>query len=196
MSDRPHRKLSRQQLLLIASLFFVPLLAAVLLYFSSDWRPAPEPNGRLIDPPQRLPKARLFLRNGKAARADILRGHRFLVHPVESRCEERCVALLDELGRVRLALDKDAVRVRRVLLHTGLCCSEDFPLKDEDLLVLGATGRKGEALRTMFPLTDDGSPGIYIVDPQGNLIMSYPASGSGQGLLEDLERLLRLSKIG
>jgi hypothetical protein len=34
------------------------------------------------------------------------------------------------------------------------------------------------------------------VDPHGNLMMSYPATGSARGLLKDLERLLRLSNIG
>jgi hypothetical protein len=34
------------------------------------------------------------------------------------------------------------------------------------------------------------------VDPHGNLLMSYPATGSARGLLKDLERLLRLSSIG
>lgn len=196
MSERGHRGPGRRQLLLVASIFFVPVVAAFFLYFSSDWRPPPEPNGALIDPPRPLPAARLVLPNGRAARRDILRDRWFLVHPVEGRCDERCLALLEELGRVRLALDKDAPRVRRVLLHTGLCCSDEFPLRDQDLLVLGATGRKGDEFRALFPPEAGGGPGIYIVDPQGNLMMSYPATGSAQGLLEDLERLLRLSKIG
>jgi len=51
-------------------------------------------------------------------------------------------------------------------------------------------------LLAAFPTAVDGLPGIYIVDPHGNLMMSYPASGSARGLLKDLERLLRLSNIG
>jgi hypothetical protein len=35
-----------------------------------------------------------------------------------------------------------------------------------------------------------------VVDPLGNLMMSYDARGNPRGLLEDLKKLLRLSHIG
>ena len=82
------------------------------------------------------------------------------------------------------------------------CCTagnaqaSSFRPSDADLLVLAAAGPGGEAFRAQFPLAVDGGHGIYIVDPHGNLMMSYPAAGSARGLLTDLERLLRLSNIG
>ena len=50
---------------------------------------------------------------------------------------------LEELGRVRLALDKDARRVRRVLLHAGGCADANLQSGDADLLVLAASGAAG-----------------------------------------------------
>ncbi len=44
------------------------------------------------------------------------------------------------------------------------------------------------------PVRDAGR--IYIVDPLGNLMMSYAAAAPDDALLDDLERLLRLSHIG
>ena len=38
--------------------------------------------------------------------------------------------------------------------------------------------------------------GIYLVDPQGFLMMRYPQDVGRRGLLADLERLLKISKIG
>jgi hypothetical protein len=35
-----------------------------------------------------------------------------------------------------------------------------------------------------------------VVDPLGNLMMSYDAAKNPRGLLEDLKKLLRLSQIG
>ena len=78
----------------------------------------------------------------------------------------------------------------------GECTAVEFPSAESDLLVLRTAGNEGVALRALFPPAADGARGIYIVDPHGNLLMSYPASGSARGLLKDLERLLRLSSIG
>lgn len=176
------RRSGRRQLLLVASLFLVPLAVAAWLYYSG-WRPAVGVHGTLIDPPRPLP-------------AEALQGRWSLLYLASGNCGERARAVLAELSRLRLALDKDAARVRRVLLHAGECAAADFPSGESDLLVLGATGDDGAALRALFPPAVDGANGIYIVDPHGNLLMSYPATGSARGLLKDLERLLRLSGIG
>jgi cytochrome oxidase Cu insertion factor (SCO1/SenC/PrrC family) len=37
---------------------------------------------------------------------------------------------------------------------------------------------------------------FYIIDPLGNLMMSYSRAAPPQGLLEDLRKLLKLSRIG
>lgn len=191
----PARRSGRRQFLLVASLFVVPVVTAVLLYHSSDWRPVVNSQGTLIDPPRTLTTAGLTLPDGAAAPANVFEGQWSVVHPAGS-CDARTEALFDELARVRLALDKDAARVRRVLLHDGGCAGIRLPSRDADLLVLRAAGPDGESLLAAFPPAVDGAPGIYIVDPHANLMMSYPASGSARGLLKDLERLLRLSNIG
>ena len=189
------RRSGRRQFLLVASIFLVPLVAAVALYFSSDWRPVVNSQGTLIDPPRMLTASGVTLPDGKPAPADIFEGKWSIVHPARD-CDARTEALFEELGRVRIALDKDAPRVRRVLLHGGNCAGVPPPPGDSDFVVLAAPGPEGEALLAAFPPAVDGMPGIYLVDPHGNLMMSYPASGSARGLLKDLERLLRLSNIG
>jgi hypothetical protein len=189
------RRSGRRQLLLVASLFVVPLVAAALLYYSSDWRPVVNSQGTLVDPPVTLTASGLELVDGDPAPDDVFERQWSLLHPA-AVCDERTQAILEELRRVRLALDKDATRVRRVLLHAGACANARFVSSDADLVVLTATGTEGSAALARIPPAVDGAHGIYIVDPHGNLIMSYPASGSARGLLKDLERLLRLSTIG
>ncbi len=185
MNSPSDRRRGRRQLLLVASIFFVPLAAALWLYFYSGWRPASgAQHGELIDPPRTLS-------------SDALHGSWSLVLLISGSCDADCVASLEELGRVRLALDKDIPRVRRVLLHDGGCCEPGLPVLGEaDMLVLASAGAGGAALRAQFPPARGGGSGIYIVDPHGNLVMSYPSTGAGRGLLKDLERLLRFSRIG
>jgi len=47
-----------------------------------------------------------------------------------------------------------------------------------------------------FVEAEQGSGWIYLVDPLGNLLMRYPTTVKPGGMLKDLKRLLRLSKIG
>ena len=189
------RRSGRRQFLLVASIFIVPLAVAVALYFSSGWRPVVNSQGTLIDPPRTLTASGLAWPDGRPAPSGMFEGQWSIVRPTAA-CDARTEALLEELGRVRLALGKDAPRVRRVLLHSGSCQAASLPAGDIDLVVLAATGPDGEALIAAFPPAVDGLPGIYLVDPHANLMMSYPAAGSARGLLKDLERLLRLSNIG
>jgi hypothetical protein len=37
---------------------------------------------------------------------------------------------------------------------------------------------------------------VYLVDPLGNFMMSYPADADPTGMRKDLARLLRISQIG
>ncbi|MGH8242450.1 MAG: hypothetical protein ACRETY_03775 [Steroidobacteraceae bacterium] len=190
------RRSSRRRLLAVASIFIVPLAAAVLLYYSTGWRPEVNAQGTLIDPPRPLDVAGLARPDGRPAPAEIFLGRWSLVHPIGAACDERTRDILDELARVCLALDKDAGRVQPVLVHDGDCEAIAPGSHAADPLVLAAPGSAGDRFRAQFPVAVDGAAGIYIVDPQGKLMMSYPATGSARGLLKDLERLLRLSSIG
>lgn len=186
------RRRGRRHLLLIASLFIVPVVTAILLYHSVDWRPVVNSRGTLINPPRTLAVTGLTLTDGVPARADAFQDRWSVIRPVTGDCGARERVLLEELARVRIALDKDADRVQRVLVHDGGCVEGTLQDDASDLRVFSADAD----FLAQFPPSVDGAAGIYIADPHGNLMMSYPASGSARGLLKDLERLLRLSSIG
>ena len=186
------KRRGRRQFLLIASLFIVPLVTAIVLYRSLDWRPVVNAQGTLIDPPRTLASAGLVLADGSTAPPDAFKGHWSVIRPVTGGCGDREIALLAELARVRFALDKDADRLQRIVVHDGGCAGLELESAPSDLRVFSS----GTGFLAQFPAAVDGAPGIYIADPHGNLMMSYPATGSARGLLKDLERLLRLSSIG
>ena len=87
-------------------------------------------------------------------------------------------------------------RVARVFLATAHCCDRAF-LESEHpgLIVLDNPAGAGGALAAEFPGSDRAHT-LFVVDPLGNLMMSYDARQNPHGLLEDLKKLLRLSHIG
>jgi len=190
------RRRGRRRFLLVASLFFVPLATAFLLYYSAGYRPAVGAHGELVSPPRPLTVSGLMLPDGRPAPPDAFEGKWSIVLDAGPACDESTRARLDELGNLRLALDKDMGRVRRVLLHQGACDSFELLSRDADLLILAAVGPPGRSFLAQFPPALEEGKAIYIVDPHGNLMMSYRATGSARGMLKDLERLLRLSSIG
>jgi hypothetical protein len=190
-------------LALLAALFFLPLLLAFLTYYGSPWRPARHVNhGLLISPPVVLPQFSLpQLLPPPAAAAtpaapDAWQGHWSLVYIGAGGCDADCRATLYVMRQTRLALGTDMTRVRRVFLAAAPCCDRELLGREHaGLTVLDAAGPSGQSLLGAFPHAGREHT-LFLVDPLGNLMMSYDARQNPRGLLLDLKNLLRLSQIG
>ena len=98
---------------------------------------------------------------------------------------------------MRYLLHRDLDRVRRILLYTGAPPDPAFVAEQHpDLLVADATGGDAPALIASLPAPAVPGNAVYLVDPLGNLMMRYPATGSWQDMHKDLKKLLKLSRIG
>jgi hypothetical protein len=182
----------------LAALFLLPLALAFFAYYGTGWRPAGRVNhGSLITPPRSLPAPALPRVPPEAgASGDRFRGAWTLVYVGDGACDEDCRRALLVMRQTRLALNSDMTRVRRVFLATGSCCAHELIEQPEPgLAVLDATGAAAGALLAAFP-ADGRAHLLFVVDPLGNLMMSYDARSDPHGLLEDLRKLLRLSHIG
>lgn len=189
-------------LALLASLFLLPLVLAFFTYYGSSWRPAGSVNhGVLIQPPRLLPPARLASEtagaNAPAAdAATLFRNQWSLVYVGDGACGAACRDTLYTMRQTRLALNNDMTRVARVFLVTAHCCAREFLAQQHaGLLVLDAQGPAAAPLLQQFPAAEREHT-LFVVDPLGNLMMSYDARHNPRGLLEDLKKLLRLSHIG
>lgn len=191
---------SRLWLVGLAALFFVPLALSFLLYYGTSWRPAGgTQQGELILPPRPLPEVSLVGADGQPTDPAWLKGNWRLVYVGPADCPAPCRAALVHTRQVRLALDKDMTRVARVFLHDGtLAAPAELATEHPDLLAASLAGAAGARLLAEFPggtaALQNGR--LYVVDPLGNLMMSYPDDTPPKGLLKDLERLLKLSHIG
>jgi cytochrome oxidase Cu insertion factor (SCO1/SenC/PrrC family) len=199
----PEVRRGRRQLLLLAALFFVPLALAFWLYYGTDgWRPSGGTNkGDLITPARPLPSVQLLKMNGEPAAVDVLRGKWTMLFVGDGRCDERCRRALYLTRQSRIALNKDMDRVQRVFLVTGNCCNQPFLAQEHpDLLLLQGGPGAAQALLTTLPSYGGIAPSVagrtYLIDPLGNLMMSYAPQAPDKALLTDIKKLLRLSHIG
>ncbi len=186
----------------IALLFFVPLGFAFYLYFGQGtWRPAALVNhGELLVPPRPLPPLVLPLAGSGATRPSFLLGKWTLLYVGPGVCGEHCRAALYNTRQVRLALNRDMDRVQRVFVASGACCDEEFLKKQHpDLITARATAAAAPLLAllpTPHGVAPDEAAQVYLIDPNGNLMMTYASDSKPKGMLEDLKRLLGLSQIG
>jgi cytochrome oxidase Cu insertion factor (SCO1/SenC/PrrC family) len=202
-SPEPVRR-GQRQLVGLAALFFVPLAVAFWLYYgTAGWQPeGGTNNGDLIEPARPLPDVSLPAPDGAPVGTDVqLRGKWTMLYIGDGNCDGRCQKALYLMRQSRIALNKDFDRIQRVFLATGPCCDLRY-LSDEhpDLLIAGLTGPDAERLLATFPSYDGvdvaDAGRIYLVDPLGNLMMSYSEQAPDKALLKDLKKLLRLSHIG
>jgi hypothetical protein len=191
----------RLQLVALALLFLGPLGLAAVLYYGSSLRPSGHvQHGELVDPARPLPAPRLSTPGGGPTPPGFLRDKWSLLTIARGECDPRCSQALATMRVVRLALDDQAARVQRVLLADAGCCAATWQSAAQAGLV-AAWLDAGDGRRLLEALAVRGAPTpqsgrIYLVDPLGNLLMSYPPGTDPKDLLQDLGRLLRLSQIG
>ena len=184
----------RLQLLLIALVFFGPLGFAFYMYYGSVYLPHGRVNhGTLISPARPLDGTALVNEQGPATQALL---HKWsLLYIVDGACSALCHQAFGEMQSQRLALGKDMDRVQRVALITSECCAHAFfEAPESDVQAVWLLPSQSVLWRVSFPKAPQ--PQIYVIDPLGNLMMSYPVGGERKGLQTDLRRLLRLSHIG
>jgi len=185
MNEAPRPQ--RRTLYLLLSLFLVPLLAAFLLYYVFDWRPAAQSiHGELIAPVRPLPGG-----------AEALRKDWALVYVGDGRCDSDCRTALVFARQTRLTLGKEMDRVNRVLLATDNCCEVEYLKKEhEGIKVFDVSGPEDKAeLLAVLPEVEFRHT-LFVVDPLGNLVMRYDVRKDPAGLRDDLRKLLKLSHIG
>ena len=189
-------------LLGLAVLFLGPLVASWIWYFGGN-SPAQSRGttnrGELISPARPLSQVAFAALDGGEPEA-FPRGMWTLMLVDNSNCLVSCQQSLVNMRQVNLALGNDVDRLRRALLVTGgQPDASAIRAQHRELLMLQATGGAAPIFFKPFPTDASGrvdQSRIYLSDPLGNLMMSYPIDGDPHNMLKDIEKLLRLSRIG
>lgn len=175
----------RLKLLLLMGLFAAPGLAAWLVH--DNWRPtATSSYGELLEPFQ----PRLADASGREAGTGsglaALRGRWILMTVAGMRCDAACARQIYLTRQVRTAQGREQSRVERVLLQpVGAVAIDEPGLRHFTV--------PAEALAA---LPGAASVRTFVVDPLGRVMLRFPSSPEGKGMIRDLGRLLKASGIG
>ena len=189
--------LSRLKLLGLALAFLGPPIIAAVLYLNPQLFAHKSDNyGELISPAQSLAALDAVSRERGKLPDDLLTGKWTLLYWNGAGCDLSCEAGLFIMRQVRLSLNKDMDRVQTVYLSDAPGDpSRSAPFdRHPQLTVAYFPGERNNALRRQMRAYPKN--GIYIVDPLGNLMMRYPDNATSRGVLKDLKKLLRVSRIG
>jgi len=196
---------SRQALVLLGLIFLAPVFVAWVMHHSSEegWKPQGTTNrGNLVHPARPLTMPTDMVSDGMSLQ-DYLQGRWTLLYIDEAGCDETCRNSLYKMRQVRLAQNENMKRVQTLfLLHADSLPDElgSFLAQEHrDMAVALLSGGNAAALAPQFR-TDEtpvmGAQRVYIVDPLGNLMMYYLPNADARGMLKDLQKLLKYSKIG
>lgn len=159
-------------------------------------------HGDLILPPRYVREMTLY-EPAAGMRKRHLHGKWNLIYLIEKDCDRNCEQHLYTMRQLWIAAGRDSRRLQRVLMIVN---TPDNPQpapwaqRYPGQLVALINEVEAEAIVNTFVLEENDRPlgagRLYIIDPMGNLMMSYPAGTDPAGIIKDLKRLFKYSSIG
>ena len=203
----------RKILLGMAVIFVLPFTIAATLHLLNV-HPESHSYGTLVNPPHALAIPVLKDVAGKDIKPQQWLKIWSIVTIDANSCAEPCQAQLHLLKQIQTSLDKDSKRVQHVLLAPTIKAETAHALQKQypDLILLVGADAKSSQFMAEFNVvknttekTAEKTPEkilaqskgrVYLVDPLGNLMMSYPADMNPKGMQSDLKKLLKNSWAG
>lgn len=194
-------------LILIVLISLAPVVFALLAYYvpSLGLRPQGTDNyGTLVDPQRPMPDSMalpLTDLDGTPFDLESLRGQWLLISADDAACPESCVRKLFILRNSHASQGKEVERLSRIW----------FVMDDGDVPEQILEAYRGTHMLRSDPdqlarfLTPDAPADrqdtalkgpMWIVDPLGNLMMSFPDGADPLEVRDDIRKLLRASRIG
>jgi hypothetical protein len=186
MSDPAKRNL--RTMWLILAVCIAPVAASFGAYYLLPARDGSN-YGELL-PTQPAPHLAGTRADGAAWTLEDERGHWVVVVAAPASCDDACATRLLATRQARTMQGRERERVQRVWLVTGDGAVGEARLAEHpDVRVVRADARAAGRLPR-------GEAAIYLVDPLGNQVLTWPASPDIRGVAGDLKKLLKASRIG
>ena len=192
MNDRTRQRVGRLQLLLVAAVFLGPLIVAAWMYYQGgSLQPQGRTNhGALLEPIENLanelPDSAIHV---------LYQQSWVLLYAQNTACDTDCQDALYKLRQSRLMLGKEMDRLTRVFLHGNTPPDTVFLAEEHAGLMTIEDGNLTRLLNSKKP-ADLPANGYYLIDPLGNLVMYFRPDLDPSEMVDDIKRLLKLSRIG
>lgn len=191
-SSLPPKGRGRVQFLLIAAVFLGPLVVAAWLYYGGE---ALQPEGRVNHGALLEPIVNISDSVADAGLPAAVEDKWLLVFSDPDECQEECRESLYTMRQSRLMLGREMERLERIFLH-GDTRPDTLFLNEEHKGLLALENPELRALLADKKPIDSRDGGYFLVDPLGNLVLYFPPDIDPSDMVDDIKRLLRLSRIG
>lgn len=184
----------RATIVLVFAVFLAPVVLATLMH-SNWWHFQPETKhyGDLVEPVIALHDFQVEDSTGRQwQQADLLE-HWTLLAVTDTSCTQECIERLTWLARLRETQGRHLQRLNVMVVGSDLAQLQAPPGQPGIILAQfeASDGRSDwrQQLPARFALNT-----TYLVDPAGNIILSYPPASDPTGIRKDLKRILTWSK--
>ncbi|MDH5368880.1 MAG: SCO family protein [Gammaproteobacteria bacterium] len=195
----------RQQLILLIAFFAAPIILAIVMYNTiPEGGPTKTKNyGDLITPARPLIDINLKSEVGKEYKFSDMKKTWIMIYIGSAECDKVCESVLYKMRQSRLAQRGEHLRIKRLYISTSGKAKDSLNkvLKEHPgLEVVSGNTEEINSVLNQFKLENKAAAKsadrLYLVDPFGNLMMSYESDFDAKGLIKDVELLLKISRIG
>jgi cytochrome oxidase Cu insertion factor (SCO1/SenC/PrrC family) len=177
---------------LIAAVCIAPFAASFVAYYF--YQPEGRINyGDLIEG-RRLPPVTLRLTDGGDFPLARLEGKWVFITIDDAACDAYCEKKLWQIRQVRKTQGKYPERIERVWLVTG--GGKPAQRLGTEYVGTWMIDGRDNAVLDVLPHAGAHADHIYLVDPLGNVILRDPRDADPSRMKKDLERLLKVSRVG
>lgn len=177
--------------------FIVPMIVAYVYFFYGD-RPSVSSNGVLINPVVDIETLGLSDETGNLLDRDTLTPKWRIYTFVDSSCDTNCQQKLFNMRQINVALGKNRQRLQHVIVHLTSPDSNFTQLIETEHQEAIRLYAKDEAIKVLAnnPAEKTNQQALYLVDPLGNIMMKFSTDLTAKLILKDINKLLKISRIG
>ncbi len=185
---------SKMRLLIIIAIILLIVLGWTLLSRSTWFNPREGYNGISVNPPVSLRNFKVIGDDGSELDFALFEGKWVLLYITPTTCAEDCLDTLYKIREARQMLGRDSYKVHRLLVTLPKekknplyqLLKNEYSTTQYGIINQNQLEKLLDKLPAGMQSTNYGV--LYLVDPKGYIVLSYPPSITAKGIAQDLQK--------